>query len=327
MERAHIRHYLRHGVLPQLAVLEAAVRLGSITRAADELSLAQPTASLQLRKLAETMGAPLFEYTAGRARPTAAGARVHAACVDLFARLHALQDDLDALRRGEGVRLRLAVTSTADRFAARLLSAFVARHPGADVRLEVRNRQKLLERLHRNDDDVYLFANPPGGGDVVRQAILPNALIAIVAANSPLAARDGVAFAELASEHLLMREPGSGTRERVESLFQHHGRCPNVRMVLNTTGAIRDAVAAGLGVALLPRQALDPWPRPGTHDVAVVEVHDIADEGYWYLVHPAAQALSSVAEAFIAFARLEAANLAASPESCRRPAPTVESPR
>jgi len=81
-----IRRYLKHGTLPQLRVFEASARLGSLTRAAEELHIAQPTASVQIKKLTETIGLPLFEQVGRRAYLTDAGQRLYAAAMRCFAR-------------------------------------------------------------------------------------------------------------------------------------------------------------------------------------------------------------------------------------------------
>jgi DNA-binding transcriptional LysR family regulator len=101
MNPARIRRYFKHGTLVQLRVFDAVVRHGGYTRAAAELHLAQPTVSVQVRKLTETVGTPLLELTGRRVRPTAAGCLLHEACVDLFTRLSALEDALEGLRAGK----------------------------------------------------------------------------------------------------------------------------------------------------------------------------------------------------------------------------------
>lgn len=98
MHAGKIRRYLKHGTLPQLRVFEAVVRHGSFTRAGEELHLAQPTVSVQVRKLTETVGLPLLEQTGKRIQPTAAGRALYEACHDLFETLAGLEDVLAELR-------------------------------------------------------------------------------------------------------------------------------------------------------------------------------------------------------------------------------------
>ena len=84
MSAPDIRRYFKHGTLPQLRLFEAIARLGTYARAAQELHMAQPTASLQIKKLTATVGVPLFEQVGKRVRLTEAGGRVHESCADLF---------------------------------------------------------------------------------------------------------------------------------------------------------------------------------------------------------------------------------------------------
>ena len=96
-----IRRYLKHGMLPQLRVFEAVARLGSFTRAAEELHLAQPTVSIQIRKLTETIGVPLLEQGAKCVHPTEAGRQIYAAYQEIFGTLAAVEERLSEMRGAE----------------------------------------------------------------------------------------------------------------------------------------------------------------------------------------------------------------------------------
>ena len=98
MQQGKIRRYLRHGMLPQLRVFEAVARLGSFTRAAEELHLAQPTVSIQVKKLTDTVGVPLLEAGGRCVRPTEAGQRLYAACQEIFGTLAEVEEALAGMR-------------------------------------------------------------------------------------------------------------------------------------------------------------------------------------------------------------------------------------
>ena len=110
MLQSNIRRYLKHGTLPQLRVFEASVRLGSFTRAAQELHMAQPTASVQIRKLSETVGFPLFEHVGKRVFLTDAGERLYKGCQEVFHAFADLEEMLNDMRELKTGRLQLAVT-------------------------------------------------------------------------------------------------------------------------------------------------------------------------------------------------------------------------
>lgn len=102
MRHAALRRYFRHGMLPQLMVFEAVSRLGSFTRAGDELCLAQPTVSVQIRKLSETLGLKLLEQSGRKIVLTEAGKEVYETVQVLFRFFIDADARLDALRTMRG---------------------------------------------------------------------------------------------------------------------------------------------------------------------------------------------------------------------------------
>src|SRR5512137_259843 len=106
-----IHRYFRHGTLPQLHLFEATARLGSFTRAAQELHMAQPTASVQIKKLSETVGVPLFEQVGKRLYLTEAGRRLDETCQEVFRAFTALEESLARMRALDAGQLRLAVST------------------------------------------------------------------------------------------------------------------------------------------------------------------------------------------------------------------------
>jgi DNA-binding transcriptional LysR family regulator len=307
MPQPNIRRYLKHGILPQLRVFEASARLGSFARAAQELHIAQPTASVQIKKLCETVGFPLFEQVGRRIYLTDAGKRVYAGCDDVFRALSSLEEKLTEMRGLTSGRLQLAATSTAKYFAPRLLGAFTQRHPGIETSLQIHNRSTLIDRLARNEDDLYVFAEPPDEQEVVVQAILPNPLVVFARSDHPMAREKDVAFSRLANEPFLIREPGSGTRMITLKLFEQHGLAPKIRMELSTNEAIREAILAGLGVSILSRYSLGLEPEQT--NLVCLDIEGFPVESSWQFVYRVGKHMSVAARAFMDFARVEAKNL------------------
>jgi DNA-binding transcriptional LysR family regulator len=157
MSRARLRRFFRHGLLPQLLVFEAVARLGSVTRAAAELHLAQPTVSLQLKKLAETLELPLFEQRGRMLHLTPAGRALREACEELMSCMSNMDEKLAPFRALQSETLRLAAEPEARAVAARLIAAFCSRNPGVQVSLHLAGRAELLSRFAAGTDDVYLF--------------------------------------------------------------------------------------------------------------------------------------------------------------------------
>ncbi len=158
MPRSALRRFFRHGLFPQLMVFEAVARLGSVTRAAEALHLAQPTVSTQLKKLAQTLDATLFEQQGRGLVLTTAGRELQEVCAELFGVLERAEQRLAAVRNPAPEVLRIAAAPAARQSAARLLAEFCARHPGVQASLHVAERAQLLGRMARGEDDVYLMA-------------------------------------------------------------------------------------------------------------------------------------------------------------------------
>ncbi len=313
MVQGNIRRLIRHGMLPQLAVFEAVARLGSVTRAAEALHLAQPTVSTQIRKLADTLESELFEQVGRHIHLTAAGQVLLEGCAELFGTLSRVEENLASLRGLKAGRLRLACSTMGQSLAPRLLARFVERYPGIEVSLQVHNRQGLIERLARNEDDLYLFSNPPVDQELVIQPILDNPMVVWARADHRLAQRSRIDFAEIANEPFLMREAGSGTRMVAWEAFHRQGLEPRVRMVLSANEAVRQGILAGLGISILPRDTLSL--DTGHPVLAVLDVIGFPIMRRWQLAYPVGKQISPAIRAFMDLARLESTSLNQDPPS------------
>lgn len=299
-----VRRYFRHGMLPQIRVLEACARLGSFARAAEELHLSQPAASLQIKKLGETLGVTLYEQIGKRIHLTEAGERVVQTCRELFDVFGALDGHLASLRTLQAGRLRLAVSTTGMCFAPRLVGAFVDQHPGTEASVQGFNRQSLVERMAGNEDDLYLFADAPDMGDVVAQMLLPNPMVVLARDDHPLAQARRIPFERLAQEPFLLREEGSGARRILMQMFDARGLVPRVRMELGTNEAIKEAILSGLGIALMSRYTFGLDPESSRF--ICLDVEGFPLENHWYLAYPVGKQVSPLARAFLDFARQQA---------------------
>lgn len=290
-----------HVTLRQLRAFEAVARLGSFSRAAEELHITQPTVSKQIRQLTDAIGLPLIEQIGKRLHLTEAGERLHATCADwlrTWGRFEQSIADLKGLKEG---KLRICTVSTTKYFMPRVLGPFCREYPGIDIHMEVVNRDRLLDRLARNEDDLYVMGVPPEDWQIESEPLIENPLVLIAPVTHSLVGQSRVPFSVLAGESFIVRERGSGTRMTMERTFQERGVPLNVRMELGSNEALKQAVAGGLGLAVVSRSTL----RSGSHTGELVEldVEGFPIERYWYLVHPRGKELSVVARTFREFLR------------------------
>lgn len=287
----------------QLRIFTTVVHQGSFSRAAEALHLTQPTLSVQVKQLADQIGAPLLEQIGKRVHPTAAGREVLVAAEDIARALERLESALAAQRGLERGHLRLAVVSTAEYFVPRLLGTFHARHPGIDVALQVVNRQQVIERLRENADDLYVMTRPPAGEDIEHRPVVANPLVVIAPRAHPLASKSRVRLADLAAHPFVLRERGSGTRLVMEEFFARHSVRLDARLELGSNEAIKQAVSGGLGLSVISALALKRRSR--AEGLAVLPVEGFPIPAQWHVVRLRGKQLSAAARAFLV--HLEAA--------------------
>ena len=293
-------HLIRHATLRQFQVFEAIYRLGSFTRAAEELFLTQPTVSMQIKKLTDAMGLPLFEHVGRNVEPTEAGNELYDACRSMFETLANLEmklSDLKGLKRG---RLRLGAVTTAQYLAPDMLGEFSHQYPGIDLAMKVTNRDSIIHRMLANEDDLYIMGQPPEDEMAVEShPIAPNPLVVMAPRNHPLVGKKNIPLAELAKEHLITREPGSGIRDATYRVFDAVGLRPIVRMELGSNEAIKHAIASGLGISVLSLHTLALAGTDGP--VAILDVEGFPIMRSWYIVYPKGKELSLIAQTFLDF--------------------------
>lgn len=292
---------MMHVTLRQLRTFEAVARLKSFSRAAEELHVTQPTVSKQIRLLHEEVGLPLLEQIGKKIFLTEAGEQLYATCadwLDTWGRFEQTIADLKGVKQG---RLRIAAVTTTKFFMPRLLGPFCAQYPGIDIALEVVNRDRVLERLAHNQDDLYVMGVPPDELDIEREPFLDNPLVVIAPASHRMARRKRIPFAALANEPFILRERGSGTRLTVERVFEDQKVPLSIRMELGSNEAIKQAVAGGLGLAILSRSTLSR--DACENDITVLNVEGFPIERHWYVVRPRHKQPSVVAQTFLEFLR------------------------
>lgn len=285
---------MNQATLHQLKVFEAAARHGSFTRAAEELFLTQPTISMQIKQLTKSVGLPLFEQVGKRLYLTEAGRELFATCRQIFETMDKFQmtvADLKGLKQGQ---LKLAVITTAKYIIPRLLGPFCQLYPGIDISLQVTNHELILDRMMNNLDDLYIMSQIPDHFDVNFQPFLENPLVVFAPANHPLAKEKNIPIERLGEERFIMREPGSGTRSAVQSLFEKHGVKVKVKLELGSNEAIKQAIAGGLGISVLSRHTL----LTDAAEFSILDVQNFPIKRDWYMVYPAGKQLSIIAHTY-----------------------------
>jgi LysR family transcriptional regulator, low CO2-responsive transcriptional regulator len=299
---------MRQSTLHQLKVFETVARLTSITRAAEELSLTQPTVSMQIKQLSQNVGVPLFEQIGKKLYLTAAGKELLLTCQEIFDRLSQFEmkiADFQGLKQG---RLKIATITTTKYFIPRALAPFCQLYPGIEISLEITNHERVLERLSENLDDLYIISKVPDRLDVTLHPFLENPLVVIAPKNHPLAQEKNIPISRLQNEPFIMRERGSGTRAAVEQLFAQHNVSVKVRLELGGNEAIKQAIGVGFGISVLSRHTFTA--ETAMSGLTILDIQHFPIDLHWYIVYPVDKQLSIVASTFFDFLQRESPTIA-----------------
>lgn len=242
----------------QLRTFRVVAQQRSYSRAAQLLYLSQPGVSLQVRALEESVGMPLFERSGRHLRLTEAGEALLEYADRILALVDESQHVLDELNGGERGSVRVAASTTAGIYIVpRALGGFHQQYPVVRLTLDVVNRFTVADRLLHDEVDVAVMGLIDDAHDLEVEPFLPNELVVIASPRNPLAQRKRIQIEELSEQVMLLREQGSGTRTDIERMFAERQLPLRIGMELRSSGSIKQAVTADLGVAIMPMHAIE----------------------------------------------------------------------
>ncbi len=291
----------------QLRVFEAVARHLSYTKASRELHLSQPAVSMQIRQLEESAGLPLFEQIGKKIFLTEAGQEMFHYARAIDQQLRDLEESFANLKGLHKGKLAISVASTANYFIPTLLGVFCKRYPEIQVSLDVTNRKTLLHQLSANATDLVIMGQPPADMDLDAQVFMDNPLVLVASPEHPLANQTQIKLESLATQAILARERGSGTRDALERFLQKHNLQVKTSMEIGSNEAIKQSVEAGLGLGLLSLYTLEMELK--LHRLVVLDVEHFPIMRHWYVMYRRGKRLSKVAEAFRDFLVKEARDI------------------
>jgi DNA-binding transcriptional LysR family regulator len=261
------------------------VRGGSVTAAADELVVTQPSVSSAIAALARELECELFERSGRGIRLTDAGSAFAPYAADVIG---LLDRGRRAVREAASVasrRLRIAaVTTAAESFVPQMMRDFSQAHPDVELTLDVGNRAHVLDSVLRHVADVAISGKPPNDDRLLADPLSENRIACITAPDDPAALGDVREATDLAGRAWLLREPGSGTRALNEQFLADRGLSPRI-LELGSNGAIKQAARAGLGVSLLSRAAVESEITSGR--LGEIRLRDGPLTRPWYVLRSA----------------------------------------
>ena len=289
----------KQGVLTfaNVRTFESVARHNGFSRAADELGVSQPYVSAQIAELEQKLDLILFRRVGRRVYLTDAGNRLYGHAKSLLAQVALAEESMTELRRSVRGRLECATTVIpAQHILPPFLEQLVETHPGLQVVLHVSGSREVEASVLSGRVELGLTLSETIPDDLVGTIIGYDDLRVIVGPTHRCASREAIAPQDLAAETIIVREPASGTRILVESMFARLGLTMRYGPELNNNEVIKSLVAAGVGVAILSSRAVTEDLREGRLRALTLDGVDLSRP--IRLVVRKGQALTHAAETF-----------------------------
>ena len=267
----------------QLQIFVAAADAQSFARAAEALHVSPAAISFQMKQVEDGIDFAVFERIGRAVALTDAGTCLLGYARLVLQALHDAEQALQALRGVVGGTIRLGAVSTAKYIVPHVLARFQVEHPGVMINLRFGNRQQIADALDVGEIDLAVMGRPAEKPDIVAAPFAQHPSVIIAAARHPLREAATLTLSDLGKERLITREDGSGTRLLTEQAYLMAGITPRIGMMTDSNETIKQAVMAGMGIAVISRHTIGL-------ELALQLMRVLPVEGFpilrsWFVVH------------------------------------------
>ncbi len=246
---------MRNVTIRQLQMFAAAADTQSFARAAEQMHVSPAAVSFQIKQIEDMSGFSMFERTGRSVVLTDAGRSLLGYARVILRAVHDADQTLLALQ-GAGGKVTLGAVSTAKYIVPHVLARFQADHPGVTITLRFGNRQQIADALQAGEVDLAVTGRPLDHADVSATAFATHPTVMIGPRGHRFASSQTLSMADLADDRIISREEGSGTRDLMEQAFVKAGVAPHIAMTTDSNETIKQAVMAGMGIAVISRQTI-----------------------------------------------------------------------
>lgn len=244
----------------KLKLFCAVAETRSFSKTSKIAHLSQPAVSLQIQALEEFFETKLFDRSGGEINLTQAGEILYHQAKHILEHYNEIEKDMrkisGAIKGGFTIG---ASTSLGNHVLPRVIIAFKKEHPRVKISMMVGNTKRIEELLKSGFIDFGLVAGECMGGKMKRETIMSDELVLIVSREHPWAKKKNISILDILKEPFILREEGSGTRQKIEEYFSAHGisiHDMHIALVLGSTASIKEAVEAGIGVSIVSKWAV-----------------------------------------------------------------------
>lgn len=288
-----------HLTAQQIRIFEAVARLKSVTKAAEELYLSQPAVSIQVKRIEENNDVKLIEMVGKKLFLTRSGEHMAKSCQKILEELRDLKLSIHSEKEDVSGELNIAVVTPAKYFMPYILKSFLMRYPDVIPRITVSNRSKILDDFKNNLIDIAVMGRVPSELKIEGHPFFKNELVFAAPPKHRLSKQSNIPLVELTKENIIYREQGSGTRMALEEALATQQIEVTPYMEMSSTESCKQAVMAGLGISILPKQAIRIEAR--YRHLEVLDVVGFPMLRDWYICNLQEKSLPPPAKEFIKF--------------------------
>ncbi len=290
---------MRNLTLRQIRIFISAAKNLSFSKAADELNITAAAVSLQMKEMAKDLDVPLFSKENRKLRLTPEGEHFLIYALKITSTLDQAKESMDKLRGKQMQPLRIGLVSTTRYFFPTVLAEFQKTHPNVQLKVDVKNREQLIQALHNGDIDLAIMGKPPATLNVQTEIFAQHPHVFIASIDHPLAFQKNLAAEVLNRVEMMTREHGSGTRYVMEKYFSDHNLSPSVRIEISGNETIKQAVIANLGVSFVSSHTI--IQERLNKQLTILDIQDTPVMREWHVVTPNKRESSLAANVFRQF--------------------------
>ena len=287
----------------RLEIFAKVAELGSFSRAAQALSLTQPTVSEHVRALEDELGVQLLDRLGRGAAPTRAGQLLLGYAHRILTLSREARQAIDQFQgRLSGELIVGGSTIPGEYVLPALIGQFKAKQADISIVLLIGDSRQVTDWVDDGRVELAVVGARPSQRTLEARELMADELVVVVPAEHGWARRQTVTLAEVQAEPMVVRERGSGSRQALEHAVGNAGTSLNAFRVvgeMGSTQAIKQAVRAGLGISIISKRAVEDECKAGL--VVCLRISELAVRRAFYLVTPRERTRSPLGLAFVTF--------------------------
>jgi DNA-binding transcriptional LysR family regulator len=287
--------------LHQLKIFKTIVEKKSITKAAVELNMTQPAASIQLKNFQDQFDIPLSEIIRRRFYVTDFGKEIYLIIDEILDKTETIQYKTEAFKGLLSGKLKISVVSTGNYVMPYFLSGFLKKYPKVELVLDVSNKTTVIKDLEQNLVDFSLVTVSPSHLEIEELPLMDNHLVLVASKKNKIISEKGISIFKTIP--LIYREEGSGTRHTMQQFFKKEKISPKIKLELTSNEAIKQAVVANIGVSIVALLSIKNELLQ--NELKIIPAKGLPLKSVWKLIYLKKKTLSPVAKEFLAYVASE----------------------